>query len=356
MIYEVDRGRPVRVYGAVEDSGTPLSGQERWLTGLNWGNAFGFEHQFNYQFTSSFDTDVVNAHSFSYTAPLSWRHELTVFGSHVDSVPELSDPLFALEGKTWQLGFRYRVPLTDRFGVQHELSAGYEFKRSNNDLEFGRLRVSNTTTVISHFVVGHRATWTDRFGITTSDLSLFLSPGDMYSDNRDFRFEASRARASADYMYLIANLQRDTPLPFDLHWMSRGEFQVSNENLLGSEQLGLGGFRSVRGYDRFDVASDIGLVIQNEIALAPFSLLRLINSEIAQDNFRPFAFMDYGLGRSRHRLPGEPTNHLWSAGLGFRYDLAGYMNVRCSYGWQLKDLPQSAVSSGRLHFSVMLAY
>ena len=317
IVYNVVGRRPYRVYGGLEDSGTRLSGKNRWLSGVNWGNALGLDHQFSYQFTSSFDTDIVNAHSFSYLAPVHWRHTVEVYGAHVDSSPGLTAGGFNLEGNSWQLGMRYKVPLGHKFQAQHALEFGYDYKCSNNDLEFGTLRISNTTTVVSHFLVAYNVSRPDRFGNTAANLKLFISPGDMFSDNVDRNFAASRFGSSADYMYTRFELARHTQLPAAMSWVTDLTFQYANDNLLGSEQMGIGGYRTVRGYDDYEVPADVGLYLRNEIRSGGYSVLERIANRAWFDRFQALVFMDYGIAKSKERLPGEPVTKLWSAGVGF---------------------------------------
>ena len=356
ITYNVVSRRPYRVYGGLEDSGTRLSGRNRWLSGVNWGNAFGLDHQFSYQFTSSFDTNVVNAHSFSYLAPLRWRHIVEVYGAHVDSNPELTAGGFNLEGKSWQLGMRYRIPLARRWQAQHTMEFGYDYRRSNNDLEFGALRISNTTTVVSQFLAAYDLSRPDRYGHTAASLKFFISPGDMFSDNVDENFAASRFGSSADYIYIRFEFARHTRLPAGMSWITDLTFQYANDNLLGSEQLGIGGYRTVRGYDDYEVPADVGLTIRNEIRSPGYSVLEPLLGREWFDRFKAIIFMDYGIARSKERLPGEPVTKLWSAGLGFRYGIATYLSFRLDYGWQLKELSTSLAGDGRLHLGLVVSY
>ena len=328
IVYHVASRRPYRVYGGIEDSGTRLSGKNRWLSGANWGNALGLDHQFSYQFTSSFDTDVVNAHSFSYVAPLRWRHTAEVYGAHVDSKPGLTATGFDLQGKSWQLGMRYRVPLARRWQAHQTIEFGYDYKRSNNDLEFGGLRISNATTVVSQFLIAYDIGRPDRFGNTAAGVKLFVSPGDMFSDNVDENFAASRFGSSADYIYARFEAVRHTRLPVAMSWLVDFTFQYANDNLLGSEQLGIGGHRTVRGYDDYEIPADLGLYIRNEIRSPGFAVLESFAGLAWLDRFEALIFMDYGIARSKERLPGEPVTKLWSAGVGFRYGVSTHLNFR----------------------------
>lgn len=356
LVFEVNERRPYRIYGGLEDSGTGLTEKQRWFSGINWGDAFGLGHQLNYQFTSAFDIDVLNAHSLSYLLPLPWRHNLEFFAAYVDTEPDLSAPGFSLEGESWQLGFRYRIPLNYFYDIRHDVELGYDFKRSNNNLEFGAVSVFDTFTTVSQFVVGYNAERADSLGATRGGLKLFISPGDMWSDNDDLAFSQARARSSSDYMTLRLNLDRITQLPKNLSWYSQFSLQLTNENLIGSEQLGLGGYQSVRGYDDYQVVGDKGFVWRNELRSPEVSLAKYFGEQNITDQFQALVFIDYGIASIQKPLPGEETISLLSAGFGFRYNIFPYLTARLDYGWQLKEIVSGNDQDNRVHLGLVLSY
>jgi len=356
IVLDVEDRFPLRVYGGVEDSGTELTGKRRWLSGFNWGNAFGLDHQLNYQFTSSLDTDVLNAHSFNYKAPLPWRHTASLFGAYVKSNPATTAAGFNLDGENYQLGFRYNIPLTKYKKLNHELALGYDFKRSNNNLEFGGLSVFSTFTNVSQFSFAYNGSVKDKWGATSFGSTLNVSPGDMMGDNRDIEFSASRAFASADYIYSRFNLNRVTRLPKEFSWVAELQFQVSNKNLLGSEQFGIGGYQTVRAYDAYQAVGDEGILIKNEIRTPAFGLLKHLNIEVPKEELQFLWFLDYGSVKNVDLLAGEGGTDLMSTGVGLRYSIAPYFTLRADYGWQLKALTANAARDSRLHAGFVLSY
>ena len=59
-----------------------------------------------------------------------------MFGSYADIKGRVPAPL-ALQGNSRQLGLRYEVPLPKLGSYSHALIGGIDYKRSNNNLEFG---------------------------------------------------------------------------------------------------------------------------------------------------------------------------------------------------------------------------
>lgn len=356
LVLDVADRFPFRVYGGVEDSGVELTGLRRWLGGFNWGNAFGLDHQLNYQFTSAFDTGALSAHSFNYVAPLSWRHTATLFGAYAKSDPDATAAGFNLEGENYQLGFRYSIPLTKVKKLNHEVTLGYDFKRSNNNLEFGGLNVFSTFTNISQFSLAYNGSVSDQYGATSFSSTLYISPGDMMGDNRDAEFAASRALASADYIYSRFSFNRVTRLPKDFSWIAELQFQVSNKNLLGSEQFGIGGYQTVRAYDAYDAVGDEGLLIKNEIRTPAIAFLKKLNIDVPKEELQFLWFFDYGSVKNVDLLAGEGGTDLMSTGIGLRYSIAPYLTLRADYGWQLKALSATTDKSNRLHAGLVLSY
>lgn len=350
---------PLRVYTGYEDSGNALTGYDRVLAGVNWGNAFGRDEQLNYQLSASPDFRKLVAHSGSYVMPLQApRHTLMVFGSYAESQPELAGGLFALQGRSWQLSARYRMPLTARGTWTRLLSAGVDFKRSNNNLSFGGMQVfaqeSDVVQVLAAFSTSH----TDKHGQTSGELTLAFSPGGLTAGNHTSAYQAARSFARPDYAYARFEFERLTKLPAGLTWLARGTAQLASANLLGSEQLGLGGAGSLRGYEEREANGDKGFVLVNELHAVPRSQAHSFGRTQANGRLDPYVFLDYGLVASHRRLSGEPGHlELASAGLGFRYSLGGHLNLRADYGWQLKD---SDVSDGRRnhrgHVSIVLSH
>jgi hemolysin activation/secretion protein len=342
---------PLRLYVGYEDSGNALTGFDRVIAGVNWGNVFGRDEQLNYQLSASPDFKKLVAHSGSYLIPLTrLRHTLTFFASYAASRPELPGGSFALDGRTWQLGARYRVPLPARGAWTQAFIAGVDFKRSNNNLSFGGTQVFALENDVVQAIAAFSASHPDKHGTTTGELTFALSPGGLTSGDHTRAYEAARSFARPDYAYARLEIERLTKLPAGLTWITRGTAQLATANLLGSEQLGLGGASNLRGYEEREANGDDGFMLVNELHAPPHN--------VAGGRLDPLVFLDYGLVASHQPLPGEPSNlTLASAGIGLRYNLGGHFNLRADYGWQLKA---SGVSDGRRsergHISVILSY
>ena len=350
---------PLRVYTGYEDSGSALTGFDRVQAGFNWGNAFGLDEQLNYQISASPDFKKMVAHSGSYIIPIpAWRDTLTFFGSYAESQPVLAGGLFALKGRTWQASARYRLPLPARGAWTPQFTAGVDFKRSNNNLSFGGTQVFAQQNDVVQGTAAFSASHTDKQGTTSGELTFAYSPGGLSSGDHTSNYRAARAFARPDYAYVRLELERTAKLPDNFSWIARVTAQLASTNLLGSEQLGLGGATSLRGYEEREANGDDGVVLVNELHAPPHSVAGIFGHGQTGDRFDPLVFFDCGVVASHQRLPSEASAlKLASTGVGFRYSLGGNFNLRADYGWQLKA---SGVSDHRRtergHISAVLAY
>ena len=353
---EMDRF-PLRAYTGYENSGNTLTGNDRLLAGVNWGNAFGLDGEIDYQYVTDPQFLYFRAHSLIYTQPLPWRHILTLIGSYAithGDVPQLFD----LNGFNSQASARYEIPLPKWGAYREALDAGFDYKRANNNLAFGGQSVYGGTVDTIQWSLGYNASLKDHWGATTMKATVFYSPGGVTAQDTNAAYDLSRSGAAANYTYGKLELGRTTGLPFDFTLVNLFTGQLSDANLLGSEQLGFGGYDTIRGYDTRIVNADQGLIVSNELRTPPMSLLSLLGiKKHPEDKLQFIGFLDYGLAADKHLLPGEPaTTALMGAGPGLRYALASHLTVRADYGWQLLNAPADRTNAMRWHVGTVLSY
>lgn len=356
---------PLRVYAGYDNGGTAATGHARWSAGFNYGNLFGADQQFSYQLTAS--NDVLDgfdagharflAHAASWTIPLPWRDLLQVFGSHVEQRPDLG-PFFGQKGRSSQASARYIHPMGGPSWLSHEAQLGFDYKTTNNNLDFGGVSVFAASQDIAQFLVTYSATALDPWGATTLENSLVHSPGGITGNNTDAAFALSGTSfADATYTYDTLTLTRATPLPYDASLVTRARLQIADGNLLPSEQLGGGGEGSVRGYETRVVNGSEGLLLGAELRSPAFSPSSLAGMTGLNDNAQVFAFWDYARLGDPDTQPGNPDHtSIASLGLGLTYTLDRHIALSTWYGWQLKALPGTSEKDGRAGITVTISY
>jgi hemolysin activation/secretion protein len=349
---------PVRGYLGYENTGTEFTGKDRVLAGINWGNVFGWDHQLNYQYTADINFDLVQAHSASYVMPLPWHHTLLLLGSYVDGTAEFSSSgqEVSASGRSYQASLRYSVPLPSIRTMRHDVSVGFDFKRSNNTFEFGGLNVSDSDVDVLQFEAGYSMTLPDTWGQSSLGLEGYFSPGGLTSRNEDEDFFAlsQREGVRAEYAYLRLNAERLTRLPLNFSYVLRFQGQIANRNLLPSEQLGLGGHSTVRGYEERLRNGDDGLVINNELRTPPWKLGSLFPDGI--DYLQGLAFFDYGtVSIHRPDAGDDPHTTLYSVGAGLRWTASTHVSFRFDYGFELSERELTDKNS-RAHIGALVSF
>jgi hemolysin activation/secretion protein len=351
---------PARVFAGYEDSGDIETGIDRYFAGFNYGDLFGLSQQINYQYTTSGSFDTLRAHSGSYVIPLPWQHTLTFFGSYVDTKGNVPT-LFGLTGRSYQISGRYNVPLPSfsmsRFNYKESIEAGFDYKYNKDSLEFGNAPAANTLYDIDQFVLTYNGVETDPWGSLSINENLYVSPGDWGGNNNNAQFNGAHTGATSDYVYNTLVLERLTRLPADWSLILRGTVQSSNANLAPSEQLGLGGYDTVRGYDEREVNTDDGFIFTTEVRTPTISFGELGGCAAFKDQLQFLGFWDYGDGSNHNPLPGE-TNEipLSSLGVGLRYTINTYLSVRYDYAFQLLRTGFDNDHGSRSDIGVVLSY
>lgn len=344
VILQTQDRLPLRFNVGYDNAGVQQLGRDRFFAGIDYGNLFGLDQQIAYQYTASNDLLGGNpaidgrpnrprfqAHSFSYSAPLPWFDRVEFFGVYAQSTPRL-DNSFNQTGVSAQFSARYdrHLPLVD--GWQQQLQFGYDFKRSNNDLEFGGVQVFNANTHVHQFLVSYDATKSDALGQTHANVALIGSPGHLDGDNSDDAFQTTRNGATARYGYLQLLVQRDLTLGAGFSLSTRGRFQWTPNTLLPSEEMGLGGDDTLRGYAPYTVQGDRGWNVQVEARTPAFAFFGDTGPA-----FQPFVFLDAGHVWNKIDQPGElQAGMLSSVGVGLRFQWSRFVNARVTYGQPLR--------------------
>jgi hemolysin activation/secretion protein len=356
VLKTVDRF-PARFYVGYEDSGNRQTGFDRYLFGVNWGDAWhaGWGQQLNYQYTTSGDFNSLKAHSGSYVIPLRWHHTLTFFGNYVTTQGVV--PPITVKGRSYQISGRYSIPLRPIGDYKSSVSAGFDYKYNNNSLEFGDITLTTVPVEVRQFVATYDSSLRDQHGITSLSIQGYYSPGNWGGDNSDAVFGQSHTFATANYDYANVTITRLTRLPHEWSLFLRGLFQVSDANLTSSEQLGLGGYDTVRGYDEREVNSDEGYLVNVELRTPSMSIAKRMGWTRFDDELQLLAFYDYGVGNDHTLLPGEPSNTtLSAAGVGLRYTISSNVSVRADYGFQLDKTGLDTDHGRRGDIGIVISY
>ena len=341
--------RPWTLSAGYNNTGTALTDEDRVTAGVVWGNAFDRGDTLGYSFSADPALEHSLSHSANYGTIFKSGHSLTAFGSYSTIESALPAPL-TQDGKSWQTGLRYTVPLAKTAGGwERALNFAADFKYADNNLEFAAIPVTNNVTHIAQlgatFSSSHR---TPTQGLAWS-ASLYASPGGLTSANDNEAFERSRFGAKAAYVYGRIEGQYSRALPAGFSLSTTASLQLASGPLLGTEQVNGAGSAGVRGYRESSAFSDEGVLVNTELHLPAFSPFK------GRGQADVLAFIDaaalWDLGS------GATSAELASSGIGVNYRLGRGFTLSAAYGWQWKEIPDLAdQGAGHGHISASVRF
>lgn len=357
LIVGVQERLPLRLSGSIDNGGNDVIGQYRIIAGVSYGNMWGRDHSASYQFVTTDEPKIYQAHGFNYRVPLAWRHTLQLTASYAHATPTFYEGLFAQDGENASADLRYSIPLKSGDNPL-EAFASLGYKQSNNNLEFGGTQVQNSKTDSFGLSLGVSKVRRDRKGAWILGASVTGSPGGINSRNRDAVFDNARIGAKASYIYGNFTLQRLLVLAHGWEFSSRAALQLSSGKLLANEQFSGGGAATARGFDENTILGDEGFALSNEI-LSPVHRkpLPFLSKSRAPLESRALLFFDAVHASLKHAYSFDrPLLPLASVGVGLRMSLPNNFALTADYGWQVSRLAPNLERDTRAHVKLVLAY
>jgi hemolysin activation/secretion protein len=357
---------PLKFVATYDNGGNATIGDHRFVGAVSYANMWGLDHTLSYQYITSDQPRVFKAHGLDYRVPLPWRHYVSASASILNARPTFFGGAFAQDAETITADLRYTVPV--RTGDNSlEAFAAINFKESNNNLAFGGTAVQATKTDIFQLTTGFSAVRRDKRGAWAFGFNLTLSPGGINGRNTDRAFDtrrfditkdSSRPGARAGYIYGSISVQRLVNLMPAWDFMARGVAQLSQANLLPSEQLNIGGASTVRGFNENTSGGDHGFVMSGEL-LAPSwkKALPYLSKTRGPLEIRPLGFIDAGkTSVYKKDVSDQPHVALAGAGIGLRASLSTNFSFTADYGWQITNLPFPQAARSNAHLKATLAF
>ncbi|MEM7175917.1 MAG: ShlB/FhaC/HecB family hemolysin secretion/activation protein [Chlamydiota bacterium] len=365
---------PFRVYGGVDNTGNDATGETRLIAGFNWANLFHTDQMLSYQFMSSYDVKRFHSHSIFYEALLPWwYHSLNIYGgySHIDTtIPGIDTDSYdcQMNGFSLQASLRYAIPLRAHKNFLHEVICGFDFKRTNNTLEFIGLTLASKlrdekNVNLTQLMLGYNLGYKPEPIKLSFAVEGFYSPGKWISDQSTSAYDSLRPGSSSHYFYTRSafTFAWDYYKKWSMRHVLRG--QIATQLLLPSEEYGVGGYNTVRGYKERLLNGDGAFIWNFELYTPPLNLIALLSSRSKlQDELKLLIFLDYGLTYVNQTVETEKSfNHIIGAGPGLRYNITPYLTLRADWGIQLYQIGnaptrQTNNSWQRFHFSVIAGY
>ena len=328
LTFAVNDRLPFRLYAGYDNMGLRGTGLGETIVGFNWGNAFNQDQVLSYQYTRAL-TGRSETHSASYVVPVGDGDKLLFFGSYARFRPELPAILVST-GHSLQASTRYVFDLSKKHGVL-DLQLGYDFKKTDNNLEFAGFQVFNEAEHIHQFSV--TTDWRQPVGRGLFSVQNIVvgSPGGIGGHaNSDEEFAKFSPGAKARYAYDRLTVSYIRPLGSTFESATRGVAQVATGNLASSEQLAGGGTGSARGFYPDTVFGTSGWIVSQELRLKPLHL-GLFNKP--QDELQLGVFIDASRVGDPDKVTGVgPSTSLASVGLTAHYSVNRFVDLRMDAG------------------------
>lgn len=348
---------PWRFFAGVDNSGIRQSGRTRYFTGFNWGNAFNLDHILSFQFTTGSDLSHYWSTSLHYTAPLPWRHTLVLYGGYSHIKADLETSGMRTKGYSAQSSFRYEIPIRPFLNFLEDFLFGFDWKRTNTSIDQEGDIFFDKSVNLTQLVIGYNGGYEGPWYKISGTIEVFGSPGQWLPDQNRSRYQELRAGANNRYLYTRVAIAPifEIGYGFTMHTKLRG--QLSTTNLLASEQFGLGGWDTVRGYQVREVNADNVFLANLEFRSPPIKVMGRIN-KVPKDELYFLVFMDYAYGKNHKMFLGEAShNNLMGVGPGVRYNIPPYISFRGDLGYKVWQPEQSSNHTHwRFEFGAIASY
>lgn len=157
-----------------------------------------------------------------------------------------------------------------------------------------------------------------------------------------------RYRAKNKYIYGLMQFSPYFSLKNQMSIWFNLRSQLSSSNLIASEQFGLGGYDTVRGYSEREVNKDNAVLLNFEVRSASVKIFKGLINEL-----QFLAFLDTGAGWDKYSTPNVKNfQYLAGIGPGLRYNIKNNLVCRVDLGFKLhKTEANKHADYRRLHFS-----
>ena len=349
---EVADRRPWQVFFGADNSGTAQSGRYRTSFGARYDALWGLDHGVALSYsTSPENPSDVQLYGASYRAPLPQiASELNAFFSSSDVDSGTVGDFFEVSGsgKFWGLDFTQHLGAGG--GYKHRWHLGIQDKHFKNRLSFQNQPLGGNVRS-RPLTLGYSGS----YGVLGGELAFRFDyvrniPGG--DDGGAAAYAAARAGASRgwDAFKFGATLSRGLTRRLELRMRMNGQW--ADEPLISSEQFGLGGVNSVRGFDERQFAGDSGVQASAELWMQPMEGYHAL---------RVLGFFDWGYRSNRQPAAGTVRkDSIASVGVGLRWQWRSNVNVSLDYGTSVIDgrvnLNQPVVSGSKLHANIAVVF
>jgi hemolysin activation/secretion protein len=257
------------------------------------------------------------------------------------------------------IGGRAVITLPTKGELFHTLSIGADYKNFEQTLSLAGSSFSSPVTYVP-LVAAYSASFQGDQRLT--QLNATITAGLRGIGSSPDEFDAKRFKATESFIHLHGDVSHTQDLPGGVQLFVKAQGQGSDQPLVSSEQLSLGGHDTVRGYLESEVLGDYGVAGTLELRtpnIAPYLEQKLENPSgepikfNAFNEWRFFAFADVGRAWIHEPLPQQQSQFdLASYGVGMRLKTLQHFNSIVFVGVPLISQQVTVAHSARVSFRV----
>ena len=330
VLLKVHDRAPVHVGLDYNNYGSPLVGRNRAGLALWVGSVLAEGDEVTARYTEPFPSISDPLIQAGYSVPVgnggnrinySFSSATTQVGGDLTTLGIRGDA--KIHALTWAR------PVLRTLSRSANVNAGFVVKSVQNFV-LGNQQTSHddlrelTVSMDANFVAGKAR--------TLSSVQMTQGLGTLLGGNKDGDSESSRVGSGNEFTKWNVEVFHVRDLGHNRFFLGRFSGQVSLSPLTVSEQFGLGGPDSVRGYLQSDFLGDNGFSFSSELRQLIFT------SSKKKLNVQAAAFFDHGDASVLHPQQGELHSHSFTGvGGGLRASLGRTTSLRADLGFPLTD-------------------
>ena len=362
-VVKVQDQKPWNLFAGINNIGTPDTGSTRMQLGGMYSNLTRHDDVFSTSVTISPD-NINNVMQFGafYQVPIyplsGWLSAFYV-KSDVD-VGNVQNN-FDVSGAGDFLGLSFKRSLLGVGRYHHSLTVGLQDRDFDTNVFAGTILRADVSHHVRSRPLSFRYDGSYNWPLTSTSLDFYVDYTfnlDFGGHNRDQDYSAfgfpiadqTHAQVEAQWWVYRFGALMTHNLSGDFLAVVRMDGQFSDQPLIPGEQFGVGGERSVRGFQERTVAGDRGFVTNFELWSPPIERL---------DGLRLLGFVDYGFkSLLEPQAKQRGTDSLSSIGIGARWNFREMVAFSVDYGLPLAHADGEAASRGtsKWHLNLQIRY
>ena len=348
---DVKATKPWRTFLTLNNSSNAPAGNFLIGAGYQYANVANRDQVLTLQYITSPDhPDTVSAYGAGYHIPLYHLGDsLDLFAGYANINAGTVAQLFSVSGKGSVFGLHYNQHLNDTAGYKQKVIYGIDYRAYRDDASYAGTPIGADVTVhpLSLAYGGLYQGAQSRCGFTITGMQNIA--GGSHGSSADF--SQARLGATADYRLLriTTDCRRSIPARWQIRFQGSGQY--TSQELVPSEQFGLGGLQSVRGFEERQFTGDKG--IQGSFELYTPGFGRTL--PIKRATLRALAFYDAGYVSLNDAQPGDIAHTaISSVGVGLHLNVAPHMDLELDYAHILRAGESGLADRNRIQGSLTL--